>query len=236
VNLVNGAVQVLTVGDNTSATNPITITSGGSVDLNSNGIAVDYAPSAPSGGAAVLASVRGQIIAGYGAGKNWTGTNGITSSSAAALASSRAIGYALASEVLPFANGTTDSFLGSTVDKTTVVARYTLAGDATLDGTVDFNDLVKLAQNYNTTVSSTTESWWNHGDFTYDGTVDFNDLVKLAQNYNTALPTEPVPGASAAFEADLARAFASVPEPGTLSILGIGAVALVGRRRRRHNA
>src|SRR5207248_9116458 len=121
--------------------------------------------------------------------------------------------YALASEVRPFSNGSTDTFLGTTVDKTTVVARYTLAGDATLDGIVDFNDLVKLAQNYNTTVSSFTESWWNKGDFTYDGITDFNDLVKLAQNYNSALPSDPVPGASAAFEADRAKAFASVPEP-----------------------
>jgi autotransporter-associated beta strand protein len=238
VNLVNGMLQTLTVGDNTSVTNPITITSGGSVDLGRNGLAVDYAPSTSSGEAAVLASVRSQIIAGYGPGKNWGGANGITSSSAAGN-SSTAIGYALASEVLPFNNGSSDTFLGSPVDKTTVVARYTLAGDATLDGTVDFNDLVKLAQNYNTTVSSGTESWWNHGDFTYDGVTDFNDLVKLAQNYNTSLPNPsaaPIPGASIAFEADLARAFSSVPEPGTLSLLGLGALALLGRRRNKKNA
>jgi seryl-tRNA(Sec) selenium transferase len=102
-----------------------------------------------------------------------------------------------------------------------------------MDGTVDFNDLVKLAQNYNAAVKNTTDSWWTHGDFTYDGTVDFNDLVKLAQNYNTALPTDPIAGAPVSFEADLARAFASVPEPATLSVLGLGAVALLGRRKRR---
>jgi hypothetical protein len=55
--------------------------------------------------------------------------------------------------------------------------------------------------------------------------------VKLAQNYNTALPSEPVPGASAAFEADLARAFASVPEPSGLAFAG--SAAMGGRRRRR---
>ena len=66
-----------------------------------------------------------------------------------------------------------------------------------------------------------------------DGVTDFNDLVKLAQNYNTALPTEPIAGASAVFEADLARAFASVPEPGTLSLLGLGVIGLLARRKRR---
>jgi hypothetical protein len=79
---------------------------------------------------------------------------------------------------------------------------------------VDFNDLVKLAQNYNTTVSDTTDSWWFNGDFTYDGTVDFNDLVKLAQNYNTGLPAGAVPGAPAGFGAEVAAAFGAVPERG----------------------
>jgi len=54
--------------------------------------------------------------------------------------------------------------------------------DANHDGSVDFNDLVKLAQNYN--VSDGTRTW-EQGDFTGDGNVDFNDLVILAQNYNT---------------------------------------------------
>jgi hypothetical protein len=117
--------------------------------------------------------------------------------------------------------------MGTNVDATTVLARYTLLGDATLDGTVNFNDLVNLAQNYNVVDGSRT---WYNGDFTYDGKVDFNDLVKLAQVYNTSLPTDPVPGAPIGFGADLAAAFASVPEPGTLSLLAIGACALLRRR------
>jgi hypothetical protein len=113
------------------------------------------------------------------------------------------------------------------------VARYTLAGDATLDGAVDFNDLVKLAQNYNTSVKDVTESWWNRGDFTYDGIVDFNDLVKLAQNYNTSLPSAPIPGAPADFQSDLAAAFASVPEPSTMAALVVLAGCGLANRRRR---
>jgi hypothetical protein len=45
------------------------------------------------------------------------------------------------------------------------------------------------------------------GDWNYDGGVDFLDLAKLAQNYNTSLPVTTISGS---FEADLARAFASV--------------------------
>jgi hypothetical protein len=144
------------------------------------------------------------------------------------------LGYADASDVLPFANGaTSDTFLGSTVDKTTMLIRYTLAGDANLDGTVDFLDLSRLAQNYNVTDGTRT---WAQGDYNYDGNVDFSDLAKLAQSYNTTLPggAAAIPaGAPAGFEADLARAFAEVPEPSALVMLtGLAAVAVMGRRRR----
>jgi hypothetical protein len=54
-------------------------------------------------------------------------------------------------------------------------------GDINADGSVDFNDLVLLAQNYNAAASIA------QGDINGDGQVDFNDLVLLAQNYNTSV-------------------------------------------------
>jgi hypothetical protein len=80
-----------------------------------------------------------------------------------------------------------------------------LNGDANRDRSVDFNDLVALAQNYNTTGGKT----YALGDFSGDGNVDFNDLVLLAQNYNTSLPGGPAPSATANFSSDLAAAFAA---------------------------
>jgi fibronectin-binding autotransporter adhesin len=220
-NPAGGAKFALTVGDGTAASNPVAIT-GGKVDLTTNGLIVR---TAAGNEAATLGSVRDQIVAGFNGG-TWQG-NGITSRNAD---SSHYIGYAMASEVAP-----TGTFLGQTgVDPSSVVARYTLAGDATLDGTVDFNDLVKLAQNYNATVSASTPSWWYNGDFTYDGIVDFNDLVKLAQNYNGSIPADPVAGAPVGFGADMAAAFAAVPEPScTLAVIAAGGLAGLSRRRRR---
>jgi hypothetical protein len=84
-----------------------------------------------------------------------------------------------------------------------------------------------LAQNYNTAGGAT----WPVGDFTHDGVVDFNDLVKLAQNYNAALPAEPIAGAAASFEADRARAFAAVPEPGVIAVAA--PLLILGCRRAR---
>jgi hypothetical protein len=63
--------------------------------------------------------------------------------------------------------------------------------------------------------------------------VDFTDLAKLAQSYNTTLPggAAAIPaGAPAGFEADLARAFAEVPEPSSGLALLVGAL-LFSRRR-----
>jgi autotransporter-associated beta strand protein len=202
---------VLTIGDNV---NPAPLAVAGKLNVRTEAIAVDV----PAGSeAAALRTVRDATRAGYHGG-DWAGGNGITSSNAAT-DRSKAIGYGLSTE-LPMVPG---RFFGIPLDDSTVVALYTLAGDATLDGHVDFNDLVKLAQNYNSKVSDTTDSWWTHGDFTYDGTTDFNDLVKLAQNYNTSLPGDAIPGATPSFEADLARAFANVPEPGALALLGLAA-------------
>jgi hypothetical protein len=100
-------------------------------------------------------------------------------------------------------------------------------GDANLDGVVDFNDLVKLAQSYNTTGKT-----WFSGDFTYDGKVDFDDLVQLAQNYNQPVASDVTLG-GASFNADLARAFASVPEPrGAILLFGLLGIAIRGRKRK----
>ena len=96
-----------------------------------------------------------------------------------------------------------------------------------MDGAVDFLDLVRLAQNYNVTDGTRV---WSDGDFNYDGNVDFADLVKLAQTYNSAFPGEPIGGAPAGFEAEVVRAFASVPEPGALIVVAFGSL-LIRRRR-----
>lgn len=102
-------------------------------------------------------------------------------------------------------------------------------GDANLDGIVSFPDLVKVAQNYGGTGKT-----WLDGDFNYDGTVGFADLVSVAQHYGGPAPASPE--FSSSFDADVARAFASVPEPGTIGILGVLAVGFLGRRRKLKNA
>jgi hypothetical protein len=95
-----------------------------------------------------------------------------------------------------FASGTSDNFNnaldgnGDGIPNDDYVANFfVLAGDANHDRTVDFNDLVPLAQNYNTFGGKV----FVEGDFNHDGNVDFNDLVLLAQRYNTTLAPPPAP-------------------------------------------
>jgi autotransporter-associated beta strand protein len=199
------------------------------LDLTDGRLIVDYA----DGSTTPLSQVRSAIIAAYNTAgaSHWT-SQGITSSTAATTPG-RAVGYGEASEIVP--TGSTTWLGEGNIDSSAILVRTTLVGDTNLDGTTDFLDLAKLAQSYNTDVTTTTESWWTHGDFNYDGKVDFLDLAAMAQNYNTSLPSAPIPGASATFEADLARAFASVPvpEPGALGLISAAALATLTRRRRR---
>jgi hypothetical protein len=192
----------------------------GRVDLADTALVVDYAPGAGS----PISTIRSLIVAGR-AGGAWTG-NGLSSSVAASSNGGVALGYAEASQVLSARGGT---FAGQAVDGTAVLVRYTVAGDATLDGVVNFGDLLALAKHYNA-----ANAQWGDGDFDYDGVVNFADLLALAKNYNQAVPTEVVAGAPAGFEADLAAAFAgAVPEPGVVGGVVAAGVGLAGRRGRR---
>jgi hypothetical protein len=116
----------------------------------------------------------------------------ISSSDAAATGGTRSLGYGDAAGV--------------------VTVKYTRNGDANLDGTVDFNDLVPLAQNYLVADGNRT---WSQGDFTYDGNVDFNDLVGLAQNYllSAAQPVGAATVTAKALQASILGTSAAKPAP-----------------------
>jgi autotransporter-associated beta strand protein/T5SS/PEP-CTERM-associated repeat protein len=206
-------------------TTPVLALAGGQVDVVDNAMIVDYA----AGGPSPVANIRSALASGKDGG-SWNGM-GIVSSVAAANPS-RGVGYAEAMDLLGAGGGT---FLGQPADASSILIRHTLNGDANLNGEVNFTDLVALAQNYGT---ATGDMPWNRGDFTYDGNVTFLDLVALAQNYGSTLPTTAQIAelrAGAGFEQDLAAAFAQVPEPGSLALLGIAATAMMGRRRRRRS-
>ncbi len=84
-----------------------------------------------------------------------------------------------------------------------------LPGDANLDGRADGADYTLWADNF-----QTADKTWFEGDFNGDGYVDGADYTLWSDNYT------PAHGAGAA-----------VPEPATVSVLALGGIAVIRRRR-----
>jgi hypothetical protein len=202
----------------------LTINPGSTLDITNNSLAINYAP-----GNSPAVTIRQLLASGY-ANDTWLGT-GIDSSVAALNPGRYAVGYA---------DGNVDQ--GTAAGANQVLVEYTLAGDGNLDGTVNFADLLVVAQNFNHTLDTHGDPIdWADGDFNYDGVVNFADLLLVAQNFNQSLGAgqlNQLPGSfSAAWTlalADVREADSNnVPEPASATLLAIGAASLLARRRKR---
>ena len=114
-----------------------------------------------------------------------------------------------------------------------VMARATKLGDLNLDGVVTISDFIDLASHFN------GAGGWQEGDLNYDGSVTISDFIDLASNFNTSYTGEVFP-ISAEDQKTLSSFAASigvsVPEPGTMSVIAVGAFGLLLRRGRRRRA
>ena len=200
----------------TSRIGTLTVTAG-VLDLGDND-AVFTATSA--------ATLRTALAAGANLGA-YNGTTGITSASAATASTTTtrtALGYALASDL-----GSPTTFAGlSGINPTDVLVKYTLAGDANLDGTVDTVDFAKLIGGF----ASATASFVG-GDFNYSGATDSADFNLLVSNYGKTAAPGVLPGVlSGEIVGGFSAPGALVPEPTSLALLGSGVTLLLKRRRR----
>jgi hypothetical protein len=167
----------------------------GLFDIANNALLIDYT------GASPLATIKDQIATAWHGG-DWTGKGVVSSAAANVFADASAahktgIGFGEATDVL---NTLPNTFAGQPVDATSIVARYTLYGDASLDKSVDTVDFNLLASNF-----GGSGKRWTHGDFNYDGLVDTIDFNVLASNFGQAVAAE-------SFSTTI------VPEPRTISV------------------
>ncbi|MCX5671992.1 MAG: PEP-CTERM sorting domain-containing protein [Planctomycetota bacterium] len=204
---------VLTPGDpKVLVTRSLTVnTSNGRLDLTDNDLIVDYAGGTPYTPSPELGNIKAWITAGY-AGRSWTG-KGIISSAAVADPISLGVGYAQNDMLFAPYN----AFSGEPVDSSTILVKFTYNGDLNLDGCVDDNDVTFFNLFYDGGI--TASHYWNEGDiFGYYGRIDDNDVTILGLTYGSGIG-DPLSGA--------------VPEPATLGLIALGAVAIAGRRRTR---
>ena len=104
-----------------------------------------------------------------------------------------------------------------------VTVTATFPGDVNLDFQVDATDLNLLALNWHQQVTG-----WDHADFNNDGFVNAADLNLLALNWLLGTTAGPSTSFEEAWSATLASA--SVPEPGAISLLVLGGMAMIRGR------
>lgn len=208
----SGGTISLASGSKLIRTGSVALTGSAALNLRDGRMIVDYTGSSPR------TAVQALVTSGY-AGGAWTG-NGIRSSNAA---SNSRLGVGVIEA------GSRTSFAGESVDSTTLLVAVSLRGDTNLDFTVNFDDLLSLAQAYG------GSGTWANGDSDYNGSVVFDDLLVMAQNYGSSFATDGSiltdSALSARFESDWQLALSIVPEPASATLLALGLLA--ARRRGR---
>ncbi|HEY7088522.1 MAG TPA: PEP-CTERM sorting domain-containing protein [Tepidisphaeraceae bacterium] len=203
--------------NSTSVVKTLTIANGAAVDLTSNSMIIDY--TGPVG--TLVSDVRGHL------------RNGRLISSAAG--TTTRLGYG-DNAVL-----NKSSFAGQSVDTSSILVKYTYAGDSDLDGDADGVDIGTWATNFTGELGGTGTMVWTQGDWDYDGDVDGVDAGLWAQAFTGELGGQGLgeivvddpniaPGAAAILEG---MGITVVPEPASLGLLALGSTMLAARRRRR---
>ena len=182
----------------TNSISTLTLNGSGQMDLGNNTL---YTTTSSN-------TIRQYLINGYNGGA-WNGTGGISSVNANASYNVPASngGHFTA---LGYSSGTTIAALGLTAGQTLV--KYTIYGDANLDGTVDINDLNIVLSNF----LSGNPATWDTGDFFYAGQTDISDLNAVLSNFFDSAPTT-VRAAKAAAKASASTASTAKTLTGTVS-------------------
>ncbi len=202
------AVVQLAAGSGASTLASLVISAGSTLDINNNRLIIDYGR-----GPDPIASIATWITSGYAAGA-WNGP-GIISSAAQSNSFSYGIGFADSADL-----GNPAGLASGTIE-----IKYTLLGDANLDGKVNGADFAILAANFNKSVSGA--SGWDQGDF------NGADFAFLAANFNKGASQSAADLAVLESFAQTNGLSAAVPEPSTFVVLALSAASLTPRRRPR---
>jgi len=252
--VINGGAVTLTVAGALPSGTALTIGSSASVVVNSlgNAVALNVSSLSDSGlldlnnndlivQSHALSAVTALVQSGYDNG-NWNGLTGIVSSTAANNPSHlTALGVisndnGMGSPLYGSGGRIASTFGGATPVDGNILVKYTYYGDANLDGKVDGSDYSRIDAAFvaDEMFPGTVTGWYN-GDFNYDGVIDGSDYTLIDNAFNTQaaqISAQIDPAAIATDQIAGGAGASAVPEPATLGLLGIGAIGLLGRRRR----
>jgi hypothetical protein len=170
----------------------------------------------------VASGIAGLLASGFNGGA-WNGPGINTSAPTFFGGASYALGYA----------GSADPGNPAGLAAGTVEVKYTLLGDANLDGSVNGVDFGILAANFNKGVTG-----WDLGDFNYDNAVNGVDFADLAANFNKGIDGAAGVGGALSDPALVAFAeanglMADVPEPASATLVVLAGAGILARRRRK---
>jgi hypothetical protein len=195
----NGASVVLASDQHISA---LQLFGSGSLDVNNYTMFINYGSNADP-----ISAIAGYIKSGYNGGA-WNG-QGIIST--AAQTPTNGLHYGLG-----YANGKDNVVSGLSSGQ--IEVKYTLLGDANLDGLVNGSDFNIVAANFNQSITG-----WDQGDFNYDGLVNAADFNELAANFNQGASGASGASSVAVLEVSAGPAVASTPATVTTSTIELTA-------------
>jgi hypothetical protein len=150
------------------------------LNLRNSSLLLDYS----GGGVSPIGTASGGTYSGitksiqsaydFGA---WDG-NGIATTEANAAAGLTTLGIAEAANLFGLSGVATDTWNGETVDATSILIKYTYAGDANLDGVIDGGDYGTI-DNF---VQVAGAHGYANGDFNFDGVIDGGDYGVIDNN------------------------------------------------------
>ena len=225
VNMTGGKITIAPTNTGTPAGVSViptyTLSGSSRFDLTDNKLITDKSAGTSTGG--TYSGVQGDVQRANNFGA-WD-QPGLTTSKPDAIAGLTTIGVATGEAIRGLGSTDTDVFAGQTITGASTIAMYTYAGDANLDGTIDGGDY-GIIDNFAQVPGA--DSYFN-GDFNYDGVIDGGDYG-IIDNNNQAqgAPFDTSGGAGGATLSGVT----AVPEPATLSVLGLGALGFLSRRRR----
>ncbi len=219
LNISGAGTVTLGSGGGPQTFSSLTISGSGILDLTNNHIFITYGSSDP------MATIIGYLQSGFNNG-GWNGS-GIISSTAQSPTNGLKYGVG-------FADGKDGVVKGLSSGQ--IELKYTLLGDANLDGTVNGSDFSILAANFGLGTTN-----WDQGNFLFTSAVNGSDFSALAANFGQGDS-----GAAASVtQADIAAldsfavanglplpAIDAVPEPGAIALAAVAAGMLIKRRGR----